>query len=198
MNLEKSEAQWFISLLQDDEAALEHFFHAHFPYLLGYVCSILNDTAEAEDICNSVFFILWDERHTMESSEHVENFLYLLVRRKAYSYLRKQKTISGGQREWLAVYGNEETDTLDLMDHEMMKARVLQVLYGRAAKLPTACKRVFELYYKDGKKAGDIAEQLDISPQTVYNHLSKAVGILRRTLKEKKLLTHFLLFFCGM
>src|SRR5450756_1960811 len=133
MNLEKLEEQWFISLLQGDEAALNKIFHAYYPSLLGYVCSILNDRAEAEDICTSVFLSLWNERKKLESVGHVENLLYVLVRRKAYSYLRKQKTASRGQREWMDVYGNGEADTLDLMDNEMMKAMVLQVLYGRAA-----------------------------------------------------------------
>src|SRR6266702_5046174 len=126
MNLENSEQQWFRSLLQDDEAALEYFFHTYFPSLLGYVSPIVNDTAEAEDICSSVFLILWEERKSLESLEHLKNYLYLLVKRKALSCLGKEKTLSSGQREWMAVYGNEEADTLDLKDHELMKAMVLQ------------------------------------------------------------------------
>ena len=193
---ENSVQQWFRLLLQDDEAALEYFFQTHSPALLGYVSSILEDTTEAEDICNAVFLILWEARKTLENPEHLEKFLYLSVKHKAVSHLRKQKTLSSRQKEWIAVGGSEEEEnTLDLKDTELLKAMVLQEIYHRADSLPPACRQVFDLHYRDGKKVNEIAEELQISPQTVRNQMSKAVGVIRRTLKDKKLLTPFWLLF---
>lgn len=184
---ENSEQQWFISLLQDEEAALNYFFQTYSPALLGYVCRIVNgDTAEAEEIISSAFLDLWDIRQTLESPEHLKNRLYLMVTRKALSHLRKQKTLSARQQQWMAVYGKEEADTPDLRDTELLKAMVLQEINGRAATFPRACKQVFDLFYREGKQVNEIAAQLGISPQTVYNQLSKAVGILREMLREKK------------
>lgn len=194
---ENSGQQWFRSLLQDDEAALEYFFQTHSPALLGYVSSIVDDTTEAEDICTAVFLSLWEARKTLESPEHLEKFLYLSIKHKAFSHLRKQKTLSSRQKEWIAVVGSQEegADSLDLKDTELLKAMILQEIYHRADSLPPACKQVFDLHYRDGKKVNEIAEELQISPQTVRNQMSKAVGVIRRTLKDKKLLTHFWLLF---
>ncbi|HWK07716.1 MAG TPA: sigma-70 family RNA polymerase sigma factor [Puia sp.] len=186
---ENSEQQWFASLLQDEEAALGYFFQTHFPSLLGYVCPIVNDDiAEAEDIISSAFLNLWDARKKLDSPEHLKNFLYLAVKRKALSHLRKQKTLTDVQQEWMAVYGKEEAETPDLRDSELLKAMVLQEIYQKAGTLSPACKQVFELHYRDGKQVEEISKLLLISPQTVYNQLSKAVGILRKMLKEKKLI----------
>jgi RNA polymerase sigma factor (sigma-70 family) len=65
---------------------------------------------------------------------------------------------------------------------------VLQEIYQKAGTLSPACKQVFELHYRDGKQVEEISKLLLISPQTVYNQLSKAVGILRKMLKGKKLI----------
>jgi len=188
MTPENPEEQWFRLLLEDSEAALQYFYKKYIRFIEGYVRPIVDDTAEAEDIASAVFQKLWEKRKTLKSLKNLEGFLYLAARNLAFNHLKKQKTVSVKQREWMAVSGKEEKDFIVAKDSEATLTITLQEIYQRAATLPPACREIFVLYYRQGKKAGEIAEQLQINIQTVYNQLSKAVGVLRKTLKEKRLL----------
>ena len=50
-------------------------------------------------------------------------------------------------------------------------------------KLTFRQRLVIELYNEQGLSAKEIAEQLQINEQSVYNHLSKALAILRDELR---------------
>ena len=61
-------------------------------------------------------------------------------------------------------------------------------------KLTFRQRLVFELYNEQGLSAKEIAEQLQINEQSVYNHLSKALAILRDVLRVYgSMLLYFLL-----
>lgn len=61
-------------------------------------------------------------------------------------------------------------------------------------KLTFRQRLVFELYNEQGLSAKEIAEQLQINEQSVYNHLSKALAILRDELRVYgSMLLYFLL-----
>ena len=186
---EHAEEEWFVLLLQGEETALHYFFQVYSPAVRGYVAAMLNDGTVAEEIISSAFFKLWEGRQTLKSPEHLVNFCYKVAKREALDYLRRQKILSSKQQEWLVLQDEEALDDgLNLKDTEQLKATALQEMYQRAEHFSPACKKVFDLRYVKGKEVDEIAEQLAISPQTVYNQLSKAIGLLRKTLKEKKLL----------
>ncbi|HTI11742.1 MAG TPA: sigma-70 family RNA polymerase sigma factor [Puia sp.] len=186
---EHAEEEWFALLQQGEETALHYFFQVYSPAVRGYVAAMVNDETVAEEIISSAFFKLWEGRLTLKSPGHLVNFLYKVAEREALDYLRRQKILSAKQQRWLVLQEKEELDDgLSLKDTEQLKAIVLHEVYQRAEQLSPACKKVFDLRYVKGKEVGEIAEQLALRPQTVYNQLTKAIGLLRKTLQEKKLL----------
>ena len=68
---------------------------------------------------------------------------------------------------------------------EQITANDLQLAIDKAlATLPPQCRRVFEMSRMDQLSYTEIANQLNISTNTVENHVSKALKILRVELKE--------------
>lgn len=186
---ENAELQWFRSLQQDEEAALRYFFKNYFPAVRRYVCTMVINEKDAEEISSSAFLKLWEERATLKSVLHLVNRLYLIAKRDAIDHLRKQQSLNQRQQKWLELHQEEEQeDGAEVRDREILRAMALQAAYRRGASLPPACKKVFELHYQDGKTISAIAELLQISPHTVTNQLNKARDILRNAVKEKKLL----------
>ena len=186
---EHSEEEWFNNLLQGEEAALRYFIKTYSPIIERTVFAIVNDATDTEEITSSTFLKLWQERQTLKTPAHLVNFLHRVARRASIDYLRRQKTLSAGQQEWLALHKEEDSKSnRELKEDQELRAEILQEVNQRVNTLSPACKEVFLLRYQEGKDTGEIAEQLAISQQTVYNQLSRAIGLLRKTLKEKKLL----------
>ena len=69
--------------------------------------------------------------------------------------------------------------------NEHLATNELQSAINKALEaLPPQCKRVFEMSRIEQLSYSEIAMQLDISTNTVENHISKALKLLRVDLKE--------------
>jgi len=68
---------------------------------------------------------------------------------------------------------------------ESIESTELQkAIKGAIAKLPPQCRKVFELSRMEQMSYSKIAEELQISTNTVENHMSKALKMLRADLKD--------------
>jgi RNA polymerase sigma-70 factor (ECF subfamily) len=56
-------------------------------------------------------------------------------------------------------------------------------------KLPSRQRDVYELHKKKGLKYSEIAEKLEVSVNTVENHMSRALKALRKQLTDYTLLS---------
>ena len=65
-----------------------------------------------------------------------------------------------------------------------LQDELFQLFRDALDRLPDPFRQVFEMSRMDGFTHKEIAEQLDVSPQTVNYRLGKALEILRHTLKD--------------
>jgi RNA polymerase sigma-70 factor (ECF subfamily) len=64
---------------------------------------------------------------------------------------------------------------------ERVKANLLHDMYKEIEKLPKQRRKILRLYFFEQKSTTEIAEQMDLSPQTVLNHKTKAINSLRES-----------------
>ncbi len=62
---------------------------------------------------------------------------------------------------------------------EMIRAEVMEEIYRGIETLPAGCRKVFAMFYLEGKSLNSIAQELGISIHTVKNQKSKALATLR-------------------
>ena len=99
----------------------------------------------------------------------IQTYLYSTVRHGALHYLKKQmleRTHLPRLAEFIIYLQESEYSEEELIKLEEAK-KILQ-------ELPEQCRIVFVMNCMDGKKYKDIAEELNISVNTVKTHLSKA------------------------
>jgi len=184
-----SDQQWFEQFVKGNEQGLAWVFDRHSKSLIAYVCKIVGDTDEAEDIVMDMFIKLWKVRSSVDGLEHLRPMLFVMCRNKAFSALRTRAILSAAEKEWLLQQETADNN----VDARMMKYYVLDELARIAATMPEMRARVYDDFHRKGYSIEAIADKYGIKVQTVRNHLAQAVAQLRGKMLRKDLLISLLL-----
>ena len=125
--------------------------------------------------------ILYTDREKIEDEDHLRPFLYTIARNLALKYLRDK----GRSKEFAVepgVIADASALESDLRETELLKGEILVALRISKSGLSARKRHIIELFYWDNKSTREIAELLGIDRQTVRNHLSQSIILLRKSL----------------
>ena len=157
-----------------DDKAFAFFFRQYYTSLCFFANSILHNEDEAKDLVQDCFIKLWDSQTYNERFETVKSFLYTAVRNKCLDVLRKRKVIKKAE---LHLIKNTEAD-FEYFD-EIAFAEMVRQVFERIEELPPNTQKIFKLRYLDGKKYGEIANEINSTPEAVRKQKTRALKILR-------------------
>ena len=151
---------------------IEDLFRYNYRPLCMYALHYLQDTDLVEDVVQECFTTLWEK---LEQGSQVANrraYLYMTVRNRCLDHLRRK----GIQTESLKPY-----DTYGIIDDDdaQERAQTEARMWTAIDSLPEKCREVFILSKRDGLKYEEIAEELNLSVNTVRNQISKALKVLK-------------------
>lgn len=147
----------------------EHYFKRLYLPLCMYALRITNDTATAEDVVQETFISAWQWLDSGGETDNFKSFMYRSVRNTAISHLRRE------DRYVALDMGEFENVSDEIIDTSERDARIWTAI----DKLPATCREVFLMSKRDGLTNEEIAEELNISINTVKNHIAKAYNRLR-------------------
>lgn len=149
--------------------------------LLYFTSSIVEDITDSEDIVASAFLKLWRGKKELESYDHVKRWLYIIVKNEAIDKIRLKKREHKLEIELLSR--QDEPDYI--IDMELLKCCILSTMWEAIEDLPKKRRQVILLKYLKNKDTREIAQELDISPQTGLNHLSRGITQLHKVMEQK-------------
>ena len=154
---------------------------------------------EAENIVQDIFLILWEKREALRVDVSLTAYLFTLVKNKCIDFLRHQMVEQMYSENVKHEY-NEELNVklfaLESFDHNFSSEEDIETLLKNAIdKLPERCRLIFIKSRIEGKKYKEIAEELNLSVNTVEGQISIALKKLREELKDYLPLLLFL-FIC--
>jgi len=145
--------------------------------LTYFVENIIRNQTDAEDIVANAFYKLFQARESMRTFEHVKRWLYVIVRNEAIDYLRSKSRIKESHHDMAYL----ESGVDEHLETERVRSILLQDINREIDKLPRQRKTILRLYFFEEKNTTEIAELLQLSPQTVLNHKTKALDSLRKS-----------------
>ncbi len=159
------------------EANIDEIFKLYYRPLCMYIIHYVNNIDTAEDIAQDSFTAYWEKLNKGDKIENVKAYLYATARNKSIDYLKEQTSFIS-----LSVPANlEET----LTDDEAEECSCIEArMWTAIDALPERCREVFLLHKRDGMKYKDIAERFHISVNTVDNHISKALRLVREGVRR--------------
>ena len=161
----------------DEEQRFHTLFVEMYPKLVRYATALMTDADEARDIVSDVFELAWQHHATLNvETDHA--WLYAAVRNACLNRLKHLKV---EQEHLEAVI---EATRADMADNYRQHAAMLRHAEEIARNLPEPTRSILRLCYWDKQTYRQVAEHLGISPDTVKKHISKALCILRETMKE--------------
>lgn len=180
MDPERSDIILFKQIQANDRLAFNTLFATYYEKLCRFANTYLRHAAEAEEAVADVFVYLWKNRHQLTIEKNLKAYLYISVKHASLAVLKKRQPLHADLDDILL-----ETDFADSVTPEQFLVhKELQYHIDLAiGALPHRCKQVFMMSRFDNLTYREISEILDISENTVENHLVKALGHLRKTLR---------------
>lgn len=163
-----------------DVAALDEVLQEYWHPLVSYAAGILSDRDDAEDVVQEVMLRVWRRRGEWTPTSHLRAFLYRLTRNQA---LNARSSRKAARERWRTAEEREPREgvptPLEVTEGWILWERVEAVLEA----LPPRRREVFILARYHGHSYREIAEVLDVAPQTVANHMTAALEDLRNAIR---------------
>jgi len=161
-----------------DEAAFAAIVERRWRGVLLYARQLAQDIDAAEDLAQEAFASLWQHRRRFRGGS-VQVWLLRTIRHQFVSRQRRGRT----HARWVAtqaVHGRSGPRT-PLQDLEAGELRI--AILEAVATLSPRRREAFTLVHLQGLSNREVAEIMDVRPQTVANYLQAAIADLRTALK---------------
>ncbi|WP_162842709.1 RNA polymerase sigma-70 factor [Mucilaginibacter pineti] len=157
---------------------------------LRYYCEQLTGVEEeCEDIVSHLFLKLWQKQVEFKSAAHAQAYLYRSAKNACINFIRNGKT-AFEKEEVLSSTSTEFSENhLDVI----IRTEVWAELYRAIAGLPPQSRKVITMSYLEGMSNQEIADEMNLSLQTVKNHKVRGLSLLKEGLPDASLI---LLFSC--
>ncbi|MBD0822394.1 RNA polymerase sigma factor [Aestuariibaculum marinum] len=164
------------SLKKGDKDAFKSIFNIYFKRLCVFALKYVDDQYTAEEIVENTLLKLWQKRSKLDKVENLKSYLYTMVRNACVDYNKQDKR--------LIRLDIKKHENVSLNDAFVVEEETHAALYAALETLPEKCRKVFELSCLDGIKYKDIAEDLQISLNTVKSQRARAISLLKIYLKD--------------
>ena len=135
----------------------------------------------AQEIAQEIFIKIWRHRESLSAIDQPESYILTIAARHTLDQIKKRlnehkmlQRFSAG----LSPTHNEPEELLLLKDTEELIQRAVD-------QLPPQQKSVYLLSRRQGMSYDEIGRELNISPNTVRNHLVKALAAIRIWLEQQ-------------
>ncbi len=169
-----SEQELILNLNKGNTKALKYFFVEFYPSLCVFTKKYIPETDIVEDIAQEAFLVYWENRKQFDDINALKGYLYVTAKNKCLNHLKLK-----GLRAEITKKGYDKEDYLYEL---VLEEETYRIIHKAIENLPPQSRRIIELSMK-GYKNPEIAEELDVSINTIKTLKGKAYKVLRENLK---------------
>lgn len=133
-------------------------------------------SADSEDIVQELFIEIWEKRMTIEVKSTWDAYLFSILKYRIYRYLDKRNELDEALDEALHEIGSPD----DIIDFEHLYCKLTETVNS----LPLKSRTIFEMKYYQNKSLQEIADEMNISIETVKTHLKRGLKLVRLQMKD--------------
>jgi RNA polymerase sigma-70 factor (ECF subfamily) len=171
MSLNKLNDEVIISFANGDKDAFIAVYNHYQQIVFNNVARLIPQTDIVEDVLQEVFLKLWENKHKLHDEHAVASWLFSVSYNQSISHIRKLIR----ERKYLESMKtdvNFEYDPESEVEIENIKENILAEAINQ---LPLRKKQAFELCKLQGKTYAEAAEIMNISSETVKEHITLAL-----------------------
>ncbi len=173
-----SDAELVPRFSSGDNTAFKEIYDRYNKLLYLFAYNKLGDEDEALDVVHDVFEWFLKHRQNFSLKTSLSSYLYKSVLNKIFDIFRHQATIKKyiEQGDHFIEVDSNETDFL------IREKDIAAMIQKEIDAMPERMREVYLLKFKQFLSAKDIADQLDISENTVNTHLKRALKQMKDNL----------------
>lgn len=165
-------------LKSGSESYFDHVYKHYFNSLCAFASRYVS-YSEAEEIVQETMIWLWENKETLIPEMSLKSLLFTIVRNKALNQISHQQVKSRVLQE----IGNTLDD--QLFDPDFYTDTEIEKLYQETVnRMIPDFRKTFELNRMEGLTHKEIANQLNVSVQTVNYRICHALTLLRKVFKD--------------
>ncbi len=163
-------------------------FAQYHPRLVRFATTYLGDEMAAEDIVMESFMSYWEHRDNLAPGSNPAAYVMTIVRNKCLNHLR-DRSVHRRVHEDIHSIGNRylrsQIETLEACNPELIFSQEAESIINRTlASLPERIRQTFMMSRFDNKTHREIASELNMTGRNVEFYISKAMQVLRVSLKD--------------
>ena len=175
----------------DEKADIKRFnniFVTHRDRYIRFAYSYTYNQETAEDLVTESLMYYWENRHRLEEVKDIPLYILVTLKNKCLDYLQRERTWNNiaenllSNKEWELQM---RISILEACEPETLFSNEVQELVNQAlAKLPEKSRHIFIMSRYEGKNYQTIAKETNLSVKSIEFHISKALNLLRKELKD--------------
>lgn len=168
-----SDRQLLLQISEGDEQAFAMLVKAYSGLLFTYLVKITKDQDIASDVVQEIFTQLWLTRESLREVESFRSWLFVISRHHAVRMLKNIDREYKKREEWHQIT-QTVADGMEAQDEASLKDAYDILVKSAVDRLPPQQKKVWMLARLEGRKYAEIAEEMQISRETVKKYLQIA------------------------
>lgn len=173
-----------LRLIDGDEDAFCELYASYKNRLIYFAMRFLKSREYAEDIFQDAFTVIWQGRRFINPDTSFSSYLYTIVRNRVLNQLRDLDNQDKLKEQILAQAVDYTEDT----KHRIMADDLRHLIACAMQQLTVRQREVFRMSREKQMSHQEIADALGISINTVQEHISTSLRVLRVYLEKHKVL----------
>jgi RNA polymerase sigma-70 factor (family 1) len=171
---------------QNPVKGYELLFNRYYAPLCSHAARFVYDRQVAEDVVVDVFAQFWQKRLDQSITFSFRAYLFTMVRHRAFAHLRQEL---GREIPTETLPDTESAETLptplQVLQFNELHLKINEIIRSASPH----SQKVFVMSRFEGKKNGQIADELNLSIKTVEGHITKVISLLRQVLQQDGLMS---------
>lgn len=173
-----------LRLIDGDEDAFCELYASYKNRLIYFAMRFLKSCEYAEDVFQDAFTVIWQGRRFINPDTSFSSYLYTIVRNRVLNQLRDLDNQDKLKEQILAQAVDYTEDT----KHRIMADDLRHLIACAMQQLTVRQREVFRMSREEQMSHQEIADALGISINTVQEHISTSLRVLRVYLEKHKVL----------
>lgn len=149
-----------------------------------FMLKFVKDSALAEDLTQDVMLKIWLKKDKLSSMEALDSYILAMAKNHIFDHFKKLAKEKSYQKEVWHHLQNSENRTESKLATDDIQVQLDAILH----ELPPRQQQIYELNHDKGLSLQEIADQLNIAPNTAKNHLTRALKVIRSQMNPESFL----------
>lgn len=161
-----------------DGLAFEQLFDAYWDHIYKVAFTLTKSRETARDIVQEIFIKIWLLREELPQKDSFRNFLFIVARNHILDELRRKVKEDPFASQLQAWFRQSPIQA----DQQLLYHESQALIHQAVSNLPEQQRQVYLLTRENGWTQEEIAQQLQVSKNTVKTHMTRALHAIREYL----------------